>query len=77
MATFFCVFQQYASIFSAPGITWDGLVDKLLQVILEGIQDACKFANCKVHSDLSDDAEVFTSVHRNMFSQGFIQDMLH
>lgn len=45
--------------------------------ILEGIQDACKFANCVVHSDLSDDAEVFTSVHRNMFSQGFIQDMLH
>ena len=58
--------------------TWDGLVDKnCCRSILEGIQDACKFANCKVHSDLSDDAEVFTSVHWNMFSQGFIQDMLH
>lgn len=30
--------------------------------ILEGIQDACKFANCKVHSDLSDDAEVASKV---------------
>ena len=58
----------------SPGTGW---LINCCRSILEGIQDACKFANCKVHSDLSDDAEVFTSVHRNMFSQGFIQDMLH